>query len=93
MKSEYSEQEIADLQAELDAHPLDRDALKTALDPLIGMAETRNLSHRLNCAIAQETVQRPQSPPWRLVASFAAAFAIGAGLSWSCLSPKNDWLI
>lgn len=93
MKTDYSDQDIAALQAQIDAQPLDSDALKTAFDPLLGMAETRNLSHRLNCAIAQETVQRPQASPWRMVASFAAAIAIGAGLSWSYLSPKNDWLM
>lgn len=73
---------------------VDADALKTAYEPMLGVAHARNLTHELECANAREIANRPEWPNGVLrVASYAAAIIVGAGISWSILTPKPDWRI
>ncbi len=71
---------------------VDTDALKTAFDPVLGIARTRNLEHVLECANSHVNANSRFQPNRLLLgASLAAAVIVGVGIGSVFLSPKSDW--
>jgi len=84
----------ATLARRIEALTVDTDALKTAYEPMLGVAHARSLMHKLECASAHEIANRSNRPTGLLTAaSYAAAIVIGAALGWIFLSPKTDWRV
>ena len=84
----------ATLARRIEALTVDTDILKTAYEPMLGVAHARSLMHKLECARSHEIANRSNRPTGLLTAaSYAAAIVIGAVLSWIFLSPKTDWRV
>lgn len=73
---------------------IDTGTLMSAFEPALGVARTRNLAHKLDCANSREVANRYKRPDglWK-AASYAATLVAGAAISWALLSPKPDWRI
>lgn len=81
-----------DLDARLNALSLEKQALISAFDPLLGLANTRSLQHRLECASSHEAANRNKEPNgFFKAASYCAAAVIGAVLSWTYFATPVDW--
>jgi len=80
------------LDEQLKSLALDTGMLKVAFNPVIGVAKTRNLEHRLECALSHD-VANLSGPPsgWQQLALYSAAAIVGAALSWTLLQPTSDW--
>ena len=80
------------LQARLEALELNTLELKNAFDPMLGVARSRNLEHKLDCAISKDAANDTSAPRGLVrYASHAAALAIGAAIGWAFLMPADDW--
>lgn len=81
------------LQDRIAALSLNTDVIKTAFSPMLGVAQSRNLSHRLSCAI-DHVAANASAAPHKLfqTASYAAVLAVGMALSWAMMPANtNDW--
>jgi len=73
---------------------VDTDVLKAAFEPLLGVAQSRNLPHKLACAGSRHVANHPKrSSDLFIVGSYVAAIIIGVFLGWLFLTPKSDWRI
>lgn len=82
----------ADLQDRITEMTVDLDTLNTAFKPLLGVAETRNLQHKLECASNQVAANQSRPPKYLLkIASYAATIVLGLSLGWQLFTPTTNW--
>lgn len=100
LDGETSATNAASIAADPDAKPrlaaleLDKKALQMAFSSALGVAETRNLQHRLQCAQATQAANQPARPSVALkVASYILAIGIGVAIAGALKPTPSDWRI